>query len=131
MPGENKNGNRREITVGLPDPTDLLTVASSAVNVVVGSAAQTPISPVPRPAPLGPVVRAAGSPLLARLLKMAQAYRRDGAIRQAVDLYLDVAEKDPTSAEAQSARTAVLEIADEYERTGNPRQARHLLERLL
>jgi hypothetical protein len=71
------------------------------------------------------------SGLLARLLTIAERYRAEGAHRQAVPIYFELAEGHPETAEGQSARQALLEVGEWYERNGEFRQARSLYERLL
>ena len=69
--------------------------------------------------------------MLARLLRMADAYRRSGAPHQAMEMYFELVERDGESAEGLMARERLMAICDEYEREGKLRQARSLYERLL
>ncbi len=71
------------------------------------------------------------SSLLARLLRMADGYRRENAPRQAIHLYFQVMNEHPDSPEGKQAREWLLEIGEQYERNGELRQARSLYEQLL
>jgi hypothetical protein len=71
------------------------------------------------------------SPILGRLLRMADTYRRSGAPKQALEMYFELVEKHPSSVEGQEANGRLLEISEEYELQGQLRQARSIYERLL
>ncbi len=71
------------------------------------------------------------SPILGRLLRMADTYRRSGAPKQALEMYFELVEKHPASLEGQQAGGRLLEISEEYELQGQLRQARSIYERLL
>jgi lipopolysaccharide biosynthesis regulator YciM len=79
-------------------------------------------SPAP-PDPSGPV--------RARLLRMADGYRRAGAPNQAIEMYFELVERDGETPEGQKAREGLMTLCEEYERAGKLRQARALYERLL
>lgn len=69
--------------------------------------------------------------LLARLLHMAELYRSEKALRQAVEIFFELAEHHDDTPEAAEARQQLLEIGDLYEKSGEFRQARGIYERLL
>jgi hypothetical protein len=65
------------------------------------------------------------------LLSMAHEYRDEGNIRQATDIYWTLWREHSESIHAQAARTALLELAAEYELGGARHMARSIYERLL
>jgi len=69
-------------------------------------------------------------PSLDHLLTMAQRYRSEGKLRQAMDLYWGLLEDHPETTQAQGARGKLLELADVYEHDGLRHQARAIYERL-
>ena len=69
--------------------------------------------------------------VLARLLEMADAYRGENALRQAVAIYFTLVEKYEDSPEAAQAFDRLMEIAEQHERAGEPRNARGIYDRLL
>ena len=69
--------------------------------------------------------------LLERLLAMAQRYRGEGKLRQAMELYWELAEDHPGNTEADAASAMLLELAASYERNEAPHMARSIYERLL
>lgn len=69
--------------------------------------------------------------LLNRLLRMADSYRASGLLKQASEMYFELAEQHAPSGEGQVARERLVAIAETYEHLGQPRQARSLYERLL
>ena len=71
------------------------------------------------------------SPLLNRLLQMADGYRENGSLKQASEMYFALAEQHEKSSEGQQARERLVAIAATYEALGQPRQARSVYERLL
>jgi hypothetical protein len=71
------------------------------------------------------------SPILNRLLRMADGYRRGGSPKQAIEMYFELAERNAESLEGRQASDRLLEIAEEYEQQGLARQARSIYERLL
>jgi hypothetical protein len=71
------------------------------------------------------------SPILSRLLRMADTYRRSGAPKQALEMYFELVEKHPESFEGREASGRLMEISEEYEVLGQLRQARSIYERLL
>lgn len=71
------------------------------------------------------------APLLAKLLSLADAYRAENSIRQAMSIYFELAEEHAGAPEAYDALERLLEIAKNYEDAGELRQARSLYERLL
>lgn len=87
--------------------------------------AAPPAAPAPPPAQRGP------SPLLGRLLSMAQRSRQDGNDRQAAEMLWKLAEEHPESLEAATAKAELMAMAEHYEKTGNVRQARGMYERLM
>lgn len=71
------------------------------------------------------------NPLLARLLNIADCYRLDHAIRQAIEIYWELVEEYPETSEALQAREQLLRIGEQHEQAGEFHQARSLYERLL
>jgi tetratricopeptide (TPR) repeat protein len=69
--------------------------------------------------------------LLGRLLAMAQRYRSEGNLRQAIELYWTLAQGYPRTPQSDAAHRVLLEIADAYERQGARHMARSMYERLL
>ena len=69
--------------------------------------------------------------LLERLLAMAQRYRGEGKLRQAMELYWELVEDHPGTAEAGAANAVLLDLAANYERDEAPHMARSIYERLL
>jgi hypothetical protein len=69
--------------------------------------------------------------VLAKLLEMANQYRREGAWSQAMDLYWTLAEDHQGTPQSALARTALVEIATAYEQEGQRRRARFIYTRLL
>ena len=74
---------------------------------------------------------AANQALLGRLLAMAHRYRSEGKLGQAVELYWELAEDHPGTAEAGAANAVLLDLAANYERDEAPHMARSIYERLL
>jgi len=87
------------------------------------------VTPAPPPPP-APAVEPP-NPVLARLLRMADGYRRAGAPNQAIEMYFELVEQHGDSPEGRKAHAGLMELCDEYERAGKLRQARALYERLL
>lgn len=73
----------------------------------------------------------APAPLLTKLLHIADMYRAEDSIRQAMSIYFELAEEHSGTPEAYDALERLLEIAKNYEDAGEIRQARSLYERLL
>jgi len=73
----------------------------------------------------------ASNPLLAKLLAMAQRAQREGNSRQATEMYWDMIDKHPGTAEAATSRNELLAIAEGHERAGNVHMARGMYERLM
>ena len=69
--------------------------------------------------------------VLERLLKMADRYCAENALRQAIEIYLELAEVHEGTPEARKALERLMRIAEQYECTGERRQARGIYERLL
>ena len=78
-----------------------------------------------------PVQPEAANPLLTHLLRIADGYRAENALRQAIEIYFELVENHPHMPEAQQARHRLTEIGEQYERSGEFRQARSLYQRLL
>lgn len=90
---------------------------------------ETP-APVPAPAaiPPGEPVR---SPILTRLLQMADVYLRQDAPKQAIEMYFQLVDGHGQTWEGQQARDRLMDVAAGYESQGLLRQARSIYERLL
>ena len=71
------------------------------------------------------------SPLLQRLLRMADGYRANNGLRQAMEMYYMLAETHEDTPEGVQAAARLLDIAERFEREGKARQARAMYERLL
>jgi len=68
---------------------------------------------------------------LDHLLAMAQRYRSEGNLRQAMAIYWTLSEDHSETTQAQWSQDKLLELADVYERDGSRHQARAIYERLL
>jgi hypothetical protein len=68
---------------------------------------------------------------LDHLLAMAQRYRDEGCVRQAMEIYWMLSEEHSETEQGQGAQDRLLELAGAYEREGYRRQARAVYERLL
>ena len=69
--------------------------------------------------------------LLGRLLEMANVYRDEGNLWQAMVMYWELVEDYPGTPQSDAARAVLLELATAYERGGNRHLARSIYERLL
>lgn len=68
---------------------------------------------------------------LDHLLAMAQRYRSEGNLRQAMEIYWTLSEDHSETEQAQWSQDRLLELADVYECDGSRHQARSIYERLL
>jgi hypothetical protein len=68
---------------------------------------------------------------LDHLLAMAQRYRKEGSLRQAMEIYWTLSEDHSETAQAEWAQDRLLELAQFYENEGERHQARAVYERLL
>ncbi len=93
------------------------------VEAVVEVTVTPPRAEVPPPPP--------SSPVLARLLRMADGYRRSGAPHQAIEMYFELVDRHGDTAEGEQAHARLMDVCEQYEREGKMRQARSLYERLL
>ncbi len=75
--------------------------------------------------------KGANQVLLGRLLAMARQFGSEGNLRQAQDMYWELVEAHPGTAQADAARTLLLEMAGKYERDDAPHMARSIYNRLL
>ena len=91
----------------------------------------------PAPATLGAGVAApqpppGGSLVADRLMNMADHCLQNHLLRQAAEMYFAVLDRRGAGVpETEHARRRLLEIAEYYEGTGNPHQARGIYEQLL
>ncbi|MCX5656491.1 MAG: hypothetical protein NTY65_17790 [Planctomycetota bacterium] len=90
----------------------------------------------PAPAPPRNVVMSQpaadpASPLLAHLLKMADGYLAQGALWNAMEIYLKIVERHNEAPEARLACERLLWIAERHEKNGKDHLARSIYERLL
>ena len=69
--------------------------------------------------------------LLDRIFAMAQRFRSEGKLREAMELYWELAEEQAGTAEADAASAMLLELAAGYERTEAPHMARSIYQRLM
>lgn len=102
-----------------------------ATNEENGDATTLAPSPMIRPDSALPQPADPLSPILGRLLGMADGYRRDESPKQAIELYFELAELHGETWEGQHARERLMEMAEDYQRYGMPHQARSMYERLL
>lgn len=100
--------------------SDEVNVATPAAPPIVGAVAAAPRSP--------PVE----TPVMDRILSMADHCLHDHLLRQAAEMYFEVLNRqDAGVPETEHARRRLIEIAEFYERTGNLHQARGIYEQLL
>ncbi|MCY2989353.1 MAG: hypothetical protein NTY19_15975 [Planctomycetota bacterium] len=98
---------------------------------------ETSESDVFLPTPLAPLESSQAkpidtpSPILSRLLRMADGYRSSGSPKQAIEMYFELAERNAESLAGRQACDRLVKIAEEYEQQGLARQARSIYERLL
>ena len=69
--------------------------------------------------------------LLERIFAMAQRFRAEGKLCEAMELYWELAEEQPGTAEANAAGAMLLELAADYERNNAPHMARSIYQRLM
>jgi hypothetical protein len=62
---------------------------------------------------------------------MAQRHRAQGTLREAMELYWELAEQHAGTPQADAASAMLLELAERYERDDAPHMARSIYERLL
>ena len=91
----------------------------------------TVLSPVPPAPAVMPGQPESVNPLLTHLLRIADGYRAENALRQAIEIYFELVENHPDTPEATQANQRLTEIGEQYERSGEFRQARSLYKRLL
>lgn len=71
------------------------------------------------------------SSVLSRLLRMADNYRSANMLRQALEIYWDLAENHSSTPEAQQARQRLLAICEWYETQGKLHHARAMCQRMM
>jgi hypothetical protein len=98
-------------------------VVEEEFEVVQVTVTSPPPPPPPAPAPRNPV--------LARLLRMADGYRRSGQPYQAIEMYFELVDDHGETPEGLQAREHLMAVCEQYEREGKMRQARALYERLV
>jgi tetratricopeptide (TPR) repeat protein len=64
------------------------------------------------------------------LLRMGNAWLEQGELRQAIGVFLKVVEEYPGGDESNVAKSALLDIAQRYEKEGQLRLSLDILERL-
>ena len=69
--------------------------------------------------------------LLDRVLTMAKRFHAEGKLREAMELYWELAEERTGTAEANAANAMLLELAASYERNAAPHMARSIYLRLM
>lgn len=69
--------------------------------------------------------------ILDRFLVMAQAYRAEGNVFNAMELFWKLVEDYPDSPQAEESKNALIEIAMQYEHEGLRHPAYAIYERLL
>jgi hypothetical protein len=100
------------------------------------SPAATDVAPPPAPAPPRNVIMSRpaadpASPLLAHLLKMADGYLAQGALWQAMEIYLKIVKRYDEAPEARLACERLLWIAERHEKNGKGHLARSIYGQLL
>lgn len=98
--------------------------------------AATDMAPPPAPAPPRHVIMSqpaadTAPQMLAHLLKMADGYLAQGALWQATEIYLKIAEQHNETSHARLACERLLWIAERHEKNGKGHLARSIYERLL
>lgn len=68
---------------------------------------------------------------LRMLFRIAERYWAQGAIRQALELYIEIYDKYGYVPEAEPAHQRLMEIAEWFESRGDVHQARALVERIM
>jgi len=119
-----------ELTATQPDAPES---RPGAADAPLGPSVRVTASLGPSPAPT-PTPSESPEPdprLLDRLLKLADAYRAEDALRQATEMYFELAETYPHTPQGDQALKWLLSIAEHYEHAGARRQARSIYERLL
>jgi hypothetical protein len=100
------------------------------------SPAATDVAPPPVQAPPHDVIRSepaadTAPPLLAHLLKMADGYLDQGALWNAMEIYLKIVKQHGETPEARLACERLLWIAERHEKNGKAHLARSIYEQLL
>jgi hypothetical protein len=98
--------------------------------------AATDVAPPPAPAPPRTVIMSQpavdpAAQMLAHLLKMADGYLAQGALWNAMEIYLKIVERHDETPEARLACERLLKIAERHEKNGKGHLARSIYERLL
>ena len=86
---------------------------------------------LPRPLAVAAELDPRAARKLDGLLRMADAYRASGSLRQAMEMYYELAAGYLDAPQGREAEDRLLDIARDYERAGELRQARAIYERLL
>ena len=71
------------------------------------------------------------SPVLRRMMRMADRYRAENLTREATEMYFALLKRAGDAPETAHVQERLLEIAEEYESVGEPHQARGIYDRLL
>lgn len=100
-------------------PAPTLLPGVNALTSPQGNAAPASERPDPR------------SRVLNGLLRMADSYRQSGSLRQALEMYFELAQEHAETPQADAAFDRLLEIARAYEQSGELRAARSIYEQLL
>jgi outer membrane protein assembly factor BamD (BamD/ComL family) len=69
--------------------------------------------------------------ILNRLLGMARAYRDEGSVNNAMDIFWQLVDEYPDTPQAEHSKNALLEIAVQYEKDDLRHPAYAIYERLL
>jgi pentatricopeptide repeat protein len=93
--------------------------AQSAMSTATPVQAAHAVPPAPR------------SRALHRLLAMADSYLREGSIRQALEMYYDMMNRHPETAEALQAEERILEVARLHEEAGEFHNARAIYDQMV
>ena len=88
--------------------------------------------PAVAPVAAAPPAPPAEHPIMDRILTMADHCLHSHLLRQAAEMYFEVLDRQGVSDhETEHARRCLIDIAEYYERTGSPHQARGIYEHLL
>ena len=98
--------------------------------------AATDVAPPPTPAPPRTVIMSqpaadTAPQMLAHLLRMADGYLAQGALWQAMEIYLKIVKQHDGTPEARLACERLLKIAERHEKNGKGHLARSIYEQLL
>ena len=112
-------------STGAPEPTGIAELQEATSGLTAATTPQAPRASGPQHS------QPDAGPALDHLLQMADTYRGENSLRQAMEIYFELAEAHGDTPQGQHARQWLMAIAEQYEFAGNRRQARSIYERLL